>query len=841
MAITRQGNFLGQQRVDVPDLRSIESAVANDFDLLAGIVMTHKESVVITGFTIDTTSAFGAPASSLILRTAGGVLIHWGATEAGSLIQVADDQADEILNTSNARVQGSFASAAMNYIGIDYLRSADAATSDTTKFMTADTAQEVARSVPKARTLDYRITISTSPFSLTSNVDPIAKVLTDSSGNVVSVTDARNLFGRLAPGGDVPNPSAAYVWADATRRENANTYAPSSTTANPFQGGDKGIHSLKDWMDAMMNLMWEAKSGQFWYSPTTRDGIKLGCSSSVISATGDNFDWTAPPTLKWKGLIVTFENSDANHNVVTDNATVGVTFNDGQCLYVDIDRSQVATLTAQVGTLTSLPAPTVPGSRVIICWRIGTDLYIRDRGFDITRTIPVATTTVPGIVKLNATPGAPSAPVVISVQANGTASITATGGNAPGFTATGNGTGTGIVGNGGAGTNNIGVAGFGSANTGNIGVYGQGNLFSGIGVVGVATGGNGLGGSFTGFGFGVGVFGQGGNGGGSAGGSFSGGTNGNGVSGVGAGTGVGVNGTGGTSAGGHGGVFAAGIGSNANGAVATGNGTGSGGVFTGGATGAGLTATGTTTGVGATITGGNNAGGIVAAAGGGNHIGVQGTGAGTQPGIRGLGGATGNGGTFTGGGSGGFGIQATGGLASSAGVFTGGATGAAGIVTTGSNSQPGIISSMGGSGTASTHDAIESSQNIHLAGSNPAGTTAFSNRLTPINLVKAWACFSVAVGGGSIVVYESFNISSITISGNNYICQLAAPVSNSPFACFANIGGGNYYCNAAPVFSGPNRYIYVTARTSATNFPSDSPANVGSFGGVMSTMAFGAQ
>ena len=49
--IERQSNWLGQQRVDVPHLRAMESSVASDFDVLAGII-SGQDSYVIKGFQI---------------------------------------------------------------------------------------------------------------------------------------------------------------------------------------------------------------------------------------------------------------------------------------------------------------------------------------------------------------------------------------------------------------------------------------------------------------------------------------------------------------------------------------------------------------------------------------------------------------------------------------------------------------------------------------------------------------------------------------------------------------------------------------------------------------------
>lgn len=51
-----------------------------------------------------------------------------------------------------------------------------------------------------------------------------------------------------------------------------------------------------------------------------------------------------------------------------------------------------------------------------------------------------------------------------------------------------------------------------------------------------------------------------------------------------------------------------------------------------------------------------------------------------------------------------------------------------------------------GDGTSSNDDAIESEQNIHFSGLNPAKSTGFINRLTPSNIPKAWGS---ATGNGA--------------------------------------------------------------------------------------------
>jgi hypothetical protein len=441
MAVIRQNNWLSQQRVDVPDLRAIESAVANDFDILAGRMFAGKQPLVIKGFTISTTGTLGNRADTLQLSVAGGLLMHFGASESGTIFQIPDSQASELLSATNTKVTGSFAANTTNYVGLDLRRSADSDTADSTKFLDANTKREITKTVPKARVLDYQIVISTQPFSAATNVAPVAKVVTDTSNNVVSITDARSLMFRLGTGSDTPNASAQYAWTDTTRKENSITFS-STSAADPFAGGDKGITSFKQWMDALMTRLWELGGGQFWYSQVARDNVKLIFGTPVLGSSNDNFDWNSGTnTLTWASLSVVFENSPVHYNNIQDGTAILNA--DGQCLYVDIQRDTAATLVPALGTLTSLPAPTHPGSRFILAWRQGGNIQIRDKSYEVGRSFPAATTTSLGTVKLLQTSGTPLAPKVLNLDANNSIGWTATGTNSTAITLIGNGTGAG--------------------------------------------------------------------------------------------------------------------------------------------------------------------------------------------------------------------------------------------------------------------------------------------------------------------------------------------------------------------------------------------------------------
>lgn len=703
MAVVRQGNWIGQMRVDVPHLRALESAVANDFDNLAGKVWAGEQANVIRGFTIPTTSTYGNPASQLVLNVANGILFHFNATESGTTLVVDPARTTEALNSSNSRVDGTFVSSALNYVGLDYTRTADAATDDITKFLDPNTKLETERTVPQARILDYRIVISLTPFSFSPNICPIAQIETDAGGNIVSITDARQMLFRLGNGGDVPNPFGSYSWRDTSRRENDITYSVSSTD-DPFSGGDKQIYSMKEWMDAVTSVLWDAKSGEYWYSPTNRDTMKvIYAPGPGALVSGDNFQWVlGTETLTWVNLFVMFENASGGYyNTITDGNYAA--FAAGECIYVDVDRTTAATLTMQRALLTNLGAPVIPGSRIVIAYRLGNYIYVRDRSYEVARSFTVATqVTTPGsygggsggvlgMVRLTHASSQPANPVVLSdgaidaaygvvgLDSQRKATIAAPTGGTYALQVTGP-------------SGGYAIRGLGGASSG-VGVYGQGGTTNGVGVYGLSVG------------SGAGVFGEA------------------------TGTGPGVKGIGNT---GTSGLGVVGLGG---GGGSPGNQTplnvNSGGLFTGT---------------------GSTAYGLEAYGGGTSGVGVKGQGGSSGT----LGNTTpaqaNSGGLFTGRG-GAYGLEAYGGGSNGVGLFSSGnGTGAGGDF----DGQ--------GTGTGSSDDAIISRQNIHLSGTNPTSSQGYSNRVTPLNVAKAWGCVESSTTTDASVV-DGFNITATSPGG----------------------------------------------------------------------------
>lgn len=219
----------------------------------------------------------------------------------------------------------------------------------------------------------------------------------------------------------------------------------------------------------------------------------------------------------------------------------------------------------------------------------------------------------------------------------------------------------------------------------------------------------------------------------------------------------------------------------------------------------GLDATGNGVGKGLFGTGGSTSGSGVAGVGGapngygidghgtGAGGGVSGNGGATGPGVVGTGGATsGVGGIFAGGwfsagvtasgggtdgGAGVAGIVATGGTTGNGGTFTGGA-GSPGLVATG-----GTTSGNGGEfiGTGTGNAIKVGAGNAKFTASNPATTTAFTDTVTPKNIIKAWARL-ITNGDGSVTISDAFNITSCAVTGtNNVTCTLASAMSDTHF------------------------------------------------------------
>lgn len=441
MAVKGQVNWQGQQRVDVPHARLIESFLCGDFDSLAGTVLSGGAPLIVAGFSIDP-SGIGGQAKNLTVTVASSAALHQGASESGTVFSVIPGTAPEQLSTTNANVAGSFSANADNFVGLDLIRSVDDSSQDSVQFLDAASNLEAAKSIPLTRAMKYRFVISTRSFASSPNVAPIAIVHVNASGFVTSITDARRMMFRLGSGGDVPNPLAPYNFGLRVETAGSST----SAAVNPFIGGDKSISSLKTWMDATMTRVWEIAGGEHWYSPTAEHDVTM-LRTGAGYTTGDNFAWDGT-NLTWQGIKFLFANSTATSNTVQDQLVGSVGLTDlapGECVYVDLNRATDGSVLVPVkAQLSQLGTGAVPGSRYMFAWRPSTGGVPFARGglFTVGTMVPAASTVTLGGVKLasafGGTASAPEVPTMDASSSSGTLANVLGGGLTRGATTAGN-------------------------------------------------------------------------------------------------------------------------------------------------------------------------------------------------------------------------------------------------------------------------------------------------------------------------------------------------------------------------------------------------------------------
>lgn len=346
MAVRRRQNWLSSQRVDTPHMRSIESAISNDFDeLLKGFVTGESEEYVLRGFEIAMSGAIGAAASGLQLLVASGSIFHGTSRESGTFYAVPSSASAEILNPSiNSKVKNAFTPNAVNYVGIEYERIVDDTTSDTVYIWNPTNKNEVSKNAPLAKMLRYTITITTSVWA--ANVLPIAKVTTDVAGNVVDVTDQRPMLFRLGTAGRAnPNPAYVYPWTNHSEGRAENPATSTSSTTNPFRGGDKQIYNMKEWMDAVMSSFKELKGTTYWYSPNVGGSLvkmRQDLGNTVVTGRGNiSHDKLVAGKINWsQDIFLKLVGSRINYKFLANASSSDIILADDQVAYVSLVRGQ---------------------------------------------------------------------------------------------------------------------------------------------------------------------------------------------------------------------------------------------------------------------------------------------------------------------------------------------------------------------------------------------------------------------------------------------------------------------------------------------------------------------
>lgn len=377
MAIRRSQNWVNQQRVDVPHLRSIESAVRNDFDeLINSFITGESQSYIIRGFEIDMGN-ISAAAHGLLMNVENSAIFHGKSTESGTFFQVPIGTDPEELNAAaNDKVDGTFIANSINYIGLELVRQIDSST-DAQIFLWNPTSNtEISKVIPLAEILDYQIKITPSLWA--ENVIPIAIVETDIENNASVIHDRRPMLFRLGTAGSaMPDPFHNYPWTnhsddpiadqdkDPWEIESRIENPYKSSTVSPFRGGDKQFLHFKEWADGVMSAIKEIKGTPYWYSYGKSGSLlKLRGDLANTYMTGGGYFIHHPEVdgqLNWDSRIyLNFIGSRLKYTIETNPSSALAQLNDDQVLYVKLIRDRLVypkvTIIKEGGGITSVKA-----------------------------------------------------------------------------------------------------------------------------------------------------------------------------------------------------------------------------------------------------------------------------------------------------------------------------------------------------------------------------------------------------------------------------------------------------------------------------------------------------
>lgn len=323
------------ERLDLPDLLSVDSFTAADFKFLMQSLVGADKPYILKGFDIiqpqDSIATEG-----ISVRVADSVTYFPGSS-AGSFFVGLEE--------GNAAAEPLIPELRKNATNFVYLT-----------FTTFDTAQdgrafwdpdqnggdggEFSQDVNTESVLSVEVNVSVSSFP--ENTIPVAKVVVGPSV-ITSITDSRDMMFRLGTGGLTPDPFSDYDFREEPSttyaRQDTPTVMTNSSQPNPFEGGDKNIFSLKEWMDVVMTKFKELGGTTFWYenASSSVSTVFLDALGSTLKSKGEWIhDGIVAGRVTWTEDIQTLSLVDPR-TVIFRDQTIDLSTNE-QVAYFDLAR-----------------------------------------------------------------------------------------------------------------------------------------------------------------------------------------------------------------------------------------------------------------------------------------------------------------------------------------------------------------------------------------------------------------------------------------------------------------------------------------------------------------------
>ena len=289
------------ERLDLPDLLSIDSFTASDFKYLLQSFVGGDTPYVFSGFdVIQPQDSIGT--SSIAIQVANSVVYHPAAGAGSFFYGLEEGNSFALPLTPELRTN------ATNFVYLTFTTK-DTAT-DSRAFWDPDQnggeGGEFSQDINTESVLAVEAGVSVSTFP--AGTIPVCKVVVGASV-ITSITDSRDMMFRLGSGGTNPDPFNDFTFRDSpssayARKEPQSTMS-NALDPNPFKGGDKNIYTLKEWMDVVMTRIKELSGKTYWYEGLGISGPTLGnvfidaLGSKLWSKGSWQFTGATTDTVEW--------------------------------------------------------------------------------------------------------------------------------------------------------------------------------------------------------------------------------------------------------------------------------------------------------------------------------------------------------------------------------------------------------------------------------------------------------------------------------------------------------------------------------------------------------------
>lgn len=340
MAVLGRVLFSSAERVDLPDLLSIDSYAAGDWKYFLQSLIGTSKPYILTGFdVINPEAAIGLPTCSI--RVANSIAYYPGSAAGPFFHGLPEGDSNSTPLVPQLRTN------ATNYVYLTLTTFNTAA--DTRALWDPDRdggeGGEFTQEINTESVIQAQVNVSTGSFPV--NTIPIAIIAVGPSV-ITSIQDARDLMFRLGSGGLNPDPSNNFGFRDLPASQYARQ-EPDSTISNlsdpnPFQGGDKNIVTLKQWMDVVMTKLKELGGTTYWYEDTetfTLTNIFHDALTTTWKSKGAYTHSSATPgQLSWSEDIYIKDASSPKDIVIRASGGSPLNIGNEQVAYIDQIRDQ---------------------------------------------------------------------------------------------------------------------------------------------------------------------------------------------------------------------------------------------------------------------------------------------------------------------------------------------------------------------------------------------------------------------------------------------------------------------------------------------------------------------